>query len=111
MTLPALDAVAPPLSAAWGTRGARPVPPSGVLAICYRSARYTDPVTKRLVDLDDQKLEAVRRLLGTQTLKATVAGALDEVLALDLRRKELLARRGAVPASLADPDERHAAWG
>lgn len=45
------------------------------------------PVTKRLVDVDDQKLEAVCRLLGTQTLKATVAGALDEVLALDFRRK------------------------
>lgn len=68
-------------------------------------------MTKRLVDLDDQKLEAVRRLLGTQTLKATVAGALDEVLALDLRRKELLAKRGVAPVALADPDERRAAWG
>ena len=70
-----------------------------------------DLVTKRLVDVDDDKLEAVRRVLGTQTLKATVAGALDEVLALDLRRKELLAERGAPPAALADPDERAAAWG
>lgn len=70
-----------------------------------------DLVTKRLVDVDDEKLEAVRRLLGTQTLKATVAGALDEVLALDLRRKELLAERGAPPAASADPDERNAAWG
>ncbi|MHB8246484.1 MAG: DUF2191 domain-containing protein [Acidimicrobiales bacterium] len=68
-------------------------------------------MTKRLVDVDDEKLEAVRRLLGTQTLKATVAGALDEVLALDHRRKELLAERGAAPTVLADPDERRAAWG
>lgn len=68
-------------------------------------------MTKRLVDVDDEKLEAVRLLLGTHTMKATVAGALDEVLALDLRRKELLAERGVPPAALADPDERDAAWG
>ena len=68
-------------------------------------------MTKRLVDVDDEKLEAVRRVLGTQTLKATVAGALDEVLALDLRRKQLLAERGTPPAALADPNERDAAWG
>ncbi len=68
-------------------------------------------VTKRLVDIDDEKLEAVRRLLGTQTLKATVSGALDEVLALDSRRRALLGERGVVPAALADPDERRAAWG
>ncbi|MHB1929098.1 MAG: DUF2191 domain-containing protein [Acidimicrobiales bacterium] len=68
-------------------------------------------MTKRLVDVDDEKLEAVRRLLGTHTLKATVAGALDEVLALDHRRRGLLAERSAVSTPLADPDERHAAWG
>lgn len=67
-------------------------------------------MTKRLVDVDDDKLEAVRKVLGTRTLKATVAGALDEVLALDLRRRGLLAERGAPPAALADPDERAAAW-
>ena len=60
-------------------------------------------MTKRLVDVDDEKLEAVRRVLGTQTLKATVAGALDEVLALDLRRKQLLAERGAPPGSVGRP--------
>ncbi|MDA8391322.1 MAG: DUF2191 domain-containing protein [Actinomycetota bacterium] len=68
-------------------------------------------MTKRLVEVDDEKLEAVRRLLGTQALKATVAGALDEVLALDHRRQELLAERGAPSAALADPHERDAAWG
>ncbi|MDA8392887.1 MAG: DUF2191 domain-containing protein [Actinomycetota bacterium] len=68
-------------------------------------------MTKRLVDIDDEKLEAVRCLLGTQTLKATVAGALDEVLALDLRRQELLPEGRSPSAALADPDERDAAWG
>jgi Arc/MetJ family transcription regulator len=44
-----------------------------------------------LIDVDDDKLETVRKLLGTSTLKATVNGALDEVLALDQRRQALLA--------------------
>ena len=63
------------------------------------------------MDVDDEKLEAVRWLLGTQTLKATVVGALDEVLALDRRRRELLAEREAAAAALADAGERRAAWG
>lgn len=68
-------------------------------------------MTKRLIDVDDDKLEAVKALLGTATLKATVNAALDEVLALDQRRKALLAERGADSSELADPDARRAAWG
>lgn len=69
------------------------------------------PVTKRLIEVDDEKLEAVRELLGTRTLKATVNEAFDEVLALAKRRKALLADRGRDEAALADPDARRAAWG
>ncbi len=68
-------------------------------------------MTKRLVDVNDEKLEAVQRLLGTATLKATIAGALDEVLALDGRRRALLAEHGVEVAGLADPEQRRAAWG
>ena len=68
-------------------------------------------MTKRLIDVDDDQLEAVRALLGTGTLKATVASALDELLALDQRRRALLAERGIDPGDLADPDARRAAWG
>lgn len=69
-------------------------------------------MTKRLVDIDDEKLERVRTLLGTATLKATVDGALDEVLALDARRRSLLAAQSLEPLDpLADPGERRAAWG
>jgi len=68
-------------------------------------------MTKRLIDVDDDKLEAVKTLLGTTTLKATVNDALDEVLALDQRRKELLAKRGVDMGEFADPDVRGAAWG
>jgi hypothetical protein len=68
-------------------------------------------MTKRLIDVDDDKLEAVRALLGTTTLKATVNTALDEVIALDQRRRALLAERGIDVSDLADPDARRAAWG
>jgi Arc/MetJ family transcription regulator len=68
-------------------------------------------VTKRLIEVDDEKLDAVRELLGTRTLKATVDAALDEVLALDRRRRALLAERGVDTESLADAAKRRAAWG
>lgn len=68
-------------------------------------------MTKRLIDVDDDKLDAVRTLLGTRTLKATVDAALDEVLALDQRRRTLLAERGVDLDTLADPGARQAAWG
>jgi Arc/MetJ family transcription regulator len=68
-------------------------------------------MTKRLIEVDDDKMAAVRDLLGTTTLRATVDAALDEVLALDRRRKALLAERGLGGDGLADPKKRQAAWG
>ncbi|MDQ2729959.1 MAG: type II toxin-antitoxin system VapB family antitoxin [Actinomycetota bacterium] len=68
-------------------------------------------MTKRLIEVDDDKLQAVRALLGARTLRATVDGALDEVLALASRRQALLGERGVEVSSLLDPDERRAAWG
>ena len=68
-------------------------------------------MTERLIDVDDDKLDRVRTLLGTGTLKATVDAAFDEVLALDQRRRALLAERRIDLAELADGDDRHAAWG
>ena len=37
---------------------------------------YTDPMTKRLVDIDEEALDAARSHLGTTTIKATVNEAL-----------------------------------
>lgn len=68
-------------------------------------------MTKRLIDVDDNKLEAVKTLLGTNTLKATVNTALDEVLALDQRRQALLSEHGIDVSELADSDARRTAWG
>lgn len=67
-------------------------------------------MTKRLIDVDDDKLQAVRELLGTRTLKETVGAALEEVLALDRRRRALLVERGVDSSALADPGRREAAW-
>jgi Arc/MetJ family transcription regulator len=80
------------------------------LSIGYRRD-ILQGMTKRLIDVDDDKLDRVRTLLGTGTLKATVDAAFDEVLALDQRRRALLAERRIDLAGLADSDDRHAAWG
>ena len=63
-------------------------------------------VTKRLVDIDDDALNAARARLGSQTIKETVNRALRQVA--DERRREL----GAALDSLAttDLDDRDAAW-
>ncbi len=71
---------------------------------------YPRRVTKRLIEVDDAKLDAVLQLLETRTLKATVDAAFDEVLALDRRRRALLAEREVDLEALADPAERRAAW-
>ena len=68
-------------------------------------------MTKRLIDVDDDKLKAVQTLLGTATLKATVNAALEEVLALGQRRRVLLSERGVDLTELANQDARRAAWG
>lgn len=42
---------------------------------------------KTTLVIDDAKLQRARRVLGTQGIKETVDRALDEVIALDLRRR------------------------
>lgn len=68
-------------------------------------------MTKRLIEVDDDKLNAVRELLGTRTLRATVDQAFDEVLALEERRRALLTGRSIDISTLRDPEARRAAWG
>lgn len=45
------------------------------------SAVYTGWVTKRMVDIDDAKLDAARAALGTTTIKDTVDRALEQAVA------------------------------
>ncbi len=71
---------------------------------------YPGVMTKRLIDIDDDKLEAVKVVLGTGTVDATVNDALVEVIALDERRRALLAERSVDPGDLAEPEERRSVW-
>ena len=66
-------------------RVVRPLLRDSLGAISPVRRRYPVVVTKRLIEVDDDKLETVRGLLGTRTLKATVDEAFNEVLALDQR--------------------------
>lgn len=83
----------------------------GLEAILRPPPGYPDGMTKGLIQVDDDKLEAVRSLLGTRTLRATVDDAFNEVLALAQRRRALLAEHGVEPDALADPAARLDAWG
>jgi hypothetical protein len=46
-------------------------------------------VHKTTLIVDDRKIRRVREILGTKGIKDTIDRALDEVLALDARRREL----------------------
>lgn len=86
---------------AWGT----------ALYIQLGTTGYTRDMTKKLIDVDEDKLNEVRSLLGVATAKATVNGALDEVIALAARRRALLDYATvAGSADLADDEKRRAAW-
>lgn len=50
---------------------------------------YTFRMTKRLVDIADDKLAQARDILGEATIKGTINAALDEVIALSQRRRLL----------------------
>ncbi|MGQ0743300.1 MAG: hypothetical protein ACT4OS_02975 [Acidimicrobiales bacterium] len=56
-------------------------------------------MTRRLVEIDDDKLAAVRDLLGTSTLRSTVDEAFDQVIAFHNRRSALLQASGVDPSA------------
>lgn len=67
-------------------------------------------MTKRLVDIADDKLDRARDILGQKTIKGTVNAALDEVIALDQRRRlleRLVDQRGV---DLGDEEIMGEAW-
>ena len=71
-----------------------------------RRAVYTRGVTKRLIDVDDDALDAARAQLGTRTIKDTVNEALRRTAQ---QRSAELASALSVLAD-ADLDDRAAAW-
>lgn len=67
---------------------------------------YTLLVTKRLIDVDDDALDAARARLGTRTIKDTVNEALRS--AADQRSTQLASALSVLAD--ADLDDRSAAW-
>jgi Arc/MetJ family transcription regulator len=71
-------------------------------------------VTKRLVDIEDETLEAAQRVLGTDTIKDTVNTALRESVRAAERRQhvdvEALKRFAEAARDLADEDMMADAW-
>lgn len=67
---------------------------------------YTQRMTKRLIDVDDDALDAARAQLGTRTIKDTVNEALRSAAR---QRGTQLASALSVLAD-ADLDDRSAAW-
>jgi hypothetical protein len=65
---------------------------------------------KTTLVIDDAKLRRVRKLLGTTGIKNTIDRALDEVIALDARRRLAEKLRNMDGMDLHDPRVMAAAW-
>ena len=79
-------------------------------AIAPTRRRRASSCRKTSFEVDFDKLEAVRELLGTKTLTDTVDAALDEIVKREQRRQlvELLHTPGVL--DLNDPDVMAGAW-
>ena len=67
-------------------------------------------VHKTTLMLDQAKLRRVRKLLGTKGIRDTVDRALDEVLAVDARRRLVDKLRTMHGVDLDDPEVMARAW-
>ena len=65
---------------------------------------------KTTLVIDERKLRRVRKVLGTHGIKDTIDGALDEVLALDARRRLIEKLRTMKGLDLDDPEVMAGAW-
>jgi Arc/MetJ family transcription regulator len=65
---------------------------------------------KTTLVLDEAKLRRVRKMLGTKGIRDTVDRALDEVIALDARRRLVEKLRKMDGIDLADDRVMAAAW-
>lgn len=65
---------------------------------------------KTTLVIDDAKLERARELLGTKGIRDTIDRALDEVIALDMRRRFADRLRAMEGLDLDDSDVMDQAW-
>ena len=73
-----------------------------IYATC--SSVYTRPITKRLIDIDDNALEQARELLGGATIKDTVNTALREFSDRDTRIRLFAHIQQLAVEDLGDPE-------
>jgi Arc/MetJ family transcription regulator len=67
-------------------------------------------VRKTSVEIDEELLAAVQRVLSTATIKETVEEAFREVLRAEARREEIEALSTMRGMDLADPEVMSKAW-
>lgn len=75
-----------------------------------RSWIYSLPMSKRLVDIDDDLLDEASSLLGTQTMKETVNRALESVVIAERRRRHADRLEAMEGVDLAKPRVMSGAW-
>jgi Arc/MetJ family transcription regulator len=65
------------------------------------SSREISLLAKTSLDIDHEKVDRAKRILGTRTLAATVDAALDEVINLQARRRlmDRIRREGGIGPS------------
>lgn len=67
-------------------------------------------MSKTTVDVNDDKVEAAREILGTRTLRDTIDRALDSVLAVAARRRLIERLERMEGLELNDPEVMASAW-
>jgi Arc/MetJ family transcription regulator len=67
-------------------------------------------VRKTSVEINEDLLTAVQRVLSTRTLRETIEEAFREVLRVEARREEIEALATMQGMDLADPDVMSGAW-
>ncbi|MEK7861163.1 MAG: type II toxin-antitoxin system VapB family antitoxin [Chloroflexota bacterium] len=67
-------------------------------------------MSKTTVDVNDEKVEAAREILGTRTLRDTIDRALDSVLAVAARRRLVERLERMEGLELNDPEVMASAW-
>ncbi|WP_016894106.1 hypothetical protein [Mycobacteroides abscessus] len=65
---------------------------------------------KRLIDLDNELLEAAQRELGTTTISDTVRAALREAAARGARARQIDWLKHGGLTEMADPQQRENVW-
>jgi Arc/MetJ family transcription regulator len=83
--------------------------PSRRISIAKR-ARYTRPVSKRLVDIDDDLLEEATAILGASTMKEAVNRSLESVVLAARRRRHVDRLQDMRGLDLDDPQVMAGAW-